>query len=210
MDAFSDVEVIRIPVVKHSKEDGIRMLSEEAFRKALHPARINILRLVNFGVTRPIDMMKKLKMPKSTLFHHLSVLLESGWLKDGKGEYELAAGIYLVYQVRKENGDLLIRVINNMGAFIDYKTGFIVVTGKEPTINCVRCPFITQCTETLKSLERRFDTVITSRTPAEAYVELLSNWMNGRLVKVLSDGFLDIKGGKYTHDLGRKETRSGP
>jgi len=33
MDAFSDVEVIRIPVVKHSKEDGIRMLSEEAFAR---------------------------------------------------------------------------------------------------------------------------------------------------------------------------------
>ncbi len=196
MDVVSNAEVIRIPVVKWvgGNDGGVRMMSEAAFLKALHPVRINILRLINFGVTRPVDMIQKLKVPpRSTLFHHLSELLGSGWVMDRNGEYGLAASVYLAYRVSGEDGSLSIRMINNMGAFVDYKTGFIVVTGKEPTINCVRCPFITQCTNALRSLEDKFNVTITSRTPAEAYVELLSNWMKDKLAKLLSDGFLDIR-----------------
>ncbi len=200
MDVVSNAEVIRIPVARRVGNDGIRMMSEAAFLKVFHPVRINILRLINFGVTRPVDMMRKLKVPRSTLFHHLSELLGSGWVMDRDGEYGLAASVYLAYRVRSEDGSLSLRIINNMGAFVDYKTGFIVVTGKEPTINCVRCPFITQCTDSLKSLEDKLNVTITSRTPAEAYVELLSNWMNGKLAKLLSDGFLDIKEERQSRD----------
>ncbi len=187
-------EIIRLPVMPRvAFEDNVRLLSEDMFDVALDHERLKILKIITFGVTRPCIMMKKLRIPKSTLYRHLNLLLRSGWLEKKNGEYILSSSIYLVYRVVNDNYKIEIEILSNKGAFIDEKTGFIIITGKEPTINCTRCPLLTQCTSIVKDLASRLEIKIRSSTPAEAFVEIMSKIATRIFSKQVSNSYLDVK-----------------
>jgi len=204
--------VIRFPIRPHTFKRGkVRLMSVDAFEKALDPGRLSILKLIAFGVSRPPVIRQKLKLPKSTLYKHISVLTRYGWIERGefglvfsvlakygwieRGEFGLvfSAPVYLVYEVEDGGpGSLSIRLVNGKGAFVDEKTGFIIINGVRPIPNCLKCPMLRQCTQHVKLLANTFNVTLRSGTPAEAYIEVLTWVTSKNLAKILNSIYLDL------------------
>jgi hypothetical protein len=186
--------VIRFPIRPHTFKRGkVRLMSADAFEKALDPGRLSILKLIAFGVSRPPVIRQKLKLPKSTLYKHISVLAKYGWIERGEFGLVFSAPVYLVYEVEDGGpGSLSIRLVNGKGAFVDEKTGFIIINGVRPIPNCIKCPMLRQCTQHVKLLANTFNVTLRSGTPAEAYIEVLTWVTSKNLAKILNSIYLDL------------------
>lgn len=191
---LSEDIVIRFPIKPHTYRRGkVRLMSIDAFEKALNPSRLNILKLIAFGVSKPSVIRQKLKLPKSTLYKHLSILIKYGWIERYGNELIFSAPIYLAYEVESGGlGSLGIRLVNGKGAFIDEKTGFIIINGVRPIPNCLKCPMLKQCTQHVKLLAREFNVTIRGSMPAEAYIEVLTWVISRNLAKALNSIYLDL------------------
>mgnify|MGYP001770728841 FL=1 len=194
LNEFDEDMVIRFPIRPHTFKKGkIRLMSIDAFEKAIDPSRLSILKLIAFGVSKPSVIGVKLKMPKSTLYRHLSVLMKYGWIERSSNGLVFSAPIYLAYEVESgKPGSLSLRLLNGKGAFIDEKTGFIIINGVRPIQNCLKCPMLKQCTEHVKLLAHEFNVTLRSKTPAEAYIEVLTWVTSKNLAKILNSIYLDL------------------
>ncbi len=170
----------------------VRLLSIEAFSKALEPSRLNILKLVAFGLTKPSQIMAKLRIPKSTFYRHLNILIKYGWLEKINGDLKFSAPIYLTFTVLSNGKGIKVIIKSNHGAFIDERMGLIIINSIKPIRNCSLCPMLSRCTAYVKALARDFNIRLSSESPAEAYIEILSTIASRRLPKALSTGYLDL------------------
>ncbi len=188
-------EIINFPNIPPVASNGkIRLLREDMFDLAFNRERLAILKLITFGVTRPLTLADKLHLPKSTVYRHLNVLKKAGWIvKRDEGEYVLAAGMFLVYRIIADNDAVAMVIVNNKGAFVDKRTGLIIVTGRQPPVNCIRCRELTKCTEIAKNIARQYNIKLRSLTPAEAFVEILTELAKRLLIKGLAHTYIDLE-----------------
>ena len=188
-------DIINFPNIPPVASNGkIRLLREDMFDLALNRERLAILKLITFGVTRLTTLADKLHIPKSTVYRHLTVLRKAGWVvKKDEGEYVLAAGMFLVYRILTKDDVVAIVIVNNKGAFVDKRTGLVIVTGRQPPINCIKCKDLVKCTEIAKSIAREYNIKLRSLTPAEAFVEILTELARRLLVKGLAHTFIELE-----------------
>ncbi len=187
-------EIINFPNIPPVASDGkIRLLREDMFDLAFNRERLSILKLITFNVTRPLILAEKLHIPKSTVYRHLNVLRRAGWIvKKSNGEYVLASGMFLVYRVAASDDAIAIVIVNNKGAFVDKRTGLVIVTGRQPPINCIRCRELVRCTEIAKSIAREYGIKLHALTPAEAFVEILTEISKRLLVRGLAHTYIEL------------------
>ncbi len=190
-----ETEIISLPTLPPVASNGrIRLLREDMFDIALARERLPILKLIVFGINRASILAEKLHMPKSTLYRHLNVLMRAGWIeKKDNGEYMLASSIFMVYRILAEDDKVMINILNNKGAFIDRRTGLIIVTGRQPPINCIRCRELSRCTEIAKNIARKLNIKLRSITPAEAFVEIMTTIARRILQKGLTHTYIELK-----------------
>ncbi len=190
-----EAEVINFPVLPPIASNGtIRLLREDMFDIALNRERLPILKLIVFGITRPTMLAEKLHIAKSTVYRHLNALLKSGWVvRKGDGDYVLASSIFLVYRIETDGDFVKISILNNKGAFVDKRTGLIIVTGRQPPVNCLRCKDLVRCTEIAKQVASQLGLKLRSLTPAEAFVEILTHLARKVLCQGLDKTFIELK-----------------
>ncbi len=190
-----EAEVINFPVLPPIASNGtIRLLREDMFDIALNRERLPILKLIVFGITRPTMLAEKLHISKSTVYRHLNALLKAGWVvRKGDGDYVLASSIFLVYRIEVDDDSVKISILNNKGAFVDRRTGLIIVTGRQPPVNCLRCKELTRCTEISKKVAEQLGIKLRSLTPAEAFVEILTHLARRVLCQGLDKTFIELK-----------------
>ncbi len=190
-----EAEIISFPTLPPVASNGsIRLLREDMFDIALARERLPILKLIVFGITRASVLSEKLHIPKSTLYRHLNTLMRAGWIeRKGDGEYVLASKIFLVYRILAEDDNVMISIVNNKGAFVDRKTGLIIVTGRQPPVNCIRCRELQRCTEIAKSIARKLGIKLRSITPAEAFVEIMTTIARKVLQRGLVHSYIELK-----------------
>ncbi len=190
-----EAEIISLPTLPPVASNGrIRLLREDMFDVALARERLPILKLIVFGVTRASALSEKLHIPKSTLYRHLNTLMRAGWIeRKGDGDYVLASNIFLVYKILANEENVMITIMNNKGAFIDRRTGLIIVTGRQPPVNCMRCRELQKCTEIAKNVAKSIGIKLRSLTPAEAFVEIMTHMARKILQRGLAQTYIELK-----------------
>ncbi|MGC8607929.1 MAG: helix-turn-helix domain-containing protein [Vulcanisaeta sp.] len=183
---------IRVPKFPSVISGGIRILSEYNFDFGVQIDRAKLLKLIAFGVASPTELIRRLNMPRAKVFRYLNALIKRGWLVRKDGGYYLAATIFLVYRVREFGDYAVLEVLNDKGAIVDQKAGLVIINGKESPKACPRCPLLQECTNNIRSISKSLGITITSITPADAYLELISTIINEGLVKILLNDYIDL------------------
>ncbi|ADY02161.1 IclR family transcriptional regulator [Vulcanisaeta moutnovskia 768-28] len=183
---------IRVPKFPSVISGGIRILSEYNFDFGVQLDRAKLLKLIAFGVASPTELVRRLNMPRAKVFRYLNALIKRGWLVRKDGGYYLAATIFLVYRVREFGDYAVLEVLNDKGAIVDQKAGLVIINGKESPKACPRCPLLQECTNNIRSISKSLGITITSITPADAYLELISTIINEGLVKILLNDYIDL------------------
>ncbi len=183
---------IRIPRITGIVGSNIRLLGEENFNYGVSPDRAKLLKLVAFGISSPTTLSRRANIPRSRVFRYLNALVSRGWLINNGGYYHLAASIFLVYRVERINDIVALEVLNDKGAIVDQKAGLVIINGREPALACPRCPLLQECTNNVKSISRSIGVKIKSATPADAYLELISDIINEGLLKILGNNYIEL------------------
>ncbi len=183
---------IRVPKFPSVISGSIRILSEYNFDFGVQLDRAKLLKLIAFGVASPTELVRRLNMPRAKVFRYLNALIKRGWLVRKDGGYYLAATIFLVYRVREFGDYAVLEVLNDKGAIVDQKAGLVIINGKESPKACPRCPLLQECTNNIRSISKSLGITITSITPADAYLELISTIINEGLVKILLNDYIDL------------------
>lgn len=183
---------INIPRIPSIVSGGIRLLSEGNFDFGTKLDRTKLLKLIAFGITSPTALARRSNIPRSRVFRYLNALMSRGWIINKDGNYYLAASIFLAYRVEIINDLVALEVLNDKGAIVDQKAGLVIINGKEPAPACPRCPLLQECIGNVRSISRSLGVKIKSATPADAYLELISDIINEGLVKMLSKNYIDL------------------
>ncbi|WP_054857743.1 ArsR family transcriptional regulator [Vulcanisaeta sp. JCM 16159] len=165
------------------------LMRERDFNAILDNINLEIMLTVIGGNNSFTQIMRRTGLQRGKLSRHLRRLLNSGWVVKEGSRYLPSGRIYVVYEVKDVNGEIILSILMNKGAFIDPIHGLVVINGEPLTNYCSTCPLRQACVNNVKSLARRYGIELRGAEPSETYVELFRELVRRDLIKRLRGGW---------------------
>ncbi len=165
------------------------LMRDRDFSIILDDINLNIILAIINGYDRFVQIMKKSGLQRGKLSRHLRRLLGTGWIIKSGNRYLPSGRIYVVYEVRDINGQIMLTLSTSKGAFIDPIYGLLVINGEPLSNYCASCPLRQTCVNNVKSLARKYGVELRGGEPSEAYVELFRELIRRDLIRKLRSGW---------------------
>ena len=172
-----------------SYDDEYILMREKDFNAILDNTNLDIILSIIGGYDRFAKMIRRTGVQRGKLSRHLRRLLNSGWIIKNGNRYLLSGRIYVVYEVQDVNGQIMLSLLTNKGAFVDPIYGLLVINGEPLNNYCSTCPLRQACVSSVKSLARKYGVELRGGEPSEAYVELFRELVRRDLIKRLRSGW---------------------
>ncbi|GAB6946052.1 hypothetical protein JCM16161A_01820 [Vulcanisaeta sp. JCM 16161] len=165
------------------------LMRERDFNVILDGTNLEIMLAVVGGHDTFTQIMRRTNLQRGKLSRHLRRLLNSGWIIKSGNRYLPSGHIYVVYDVRDVNGEIMLSISMSKGAFIDPFYGLVIINGEPLSNYCSTCPLRQVCVNNIKSLARKYNIELRGAEPSEAYVELFRELVRRDLIKRFRSGW---------------------
>lgn len=116
------------------------LMMERDFNVILDGTNLEIMLAVLSGYNTFTQIMRRTNIQRGKLSRHLKRLLNSGWVIKSGNKYLPGGRIYVVYDIHDVNGEIVLSISMNKGAFIDPIHGLVIINGEPLTNYCSTCP----------------------------------------------------------------------
>ncbi len=165
------------------------LMRERDFNVILDNTNLKIMLSIISGRNNFTQIMRETGIQRGKLSRHLRRLLNAGWVVKDGNKYLPSGHIYVVYYVHDVNGEIMLSISMNKGAFIDQFHGLVIINGEPLSDYCSTCPLRQACVNNVKHLARRYGIELRGAEPSEAYLELFRELVRRDLIKRLSGGW---------------------
>jgi len=165
------------------------LMREADFNAVLDNTNLSILLAIMQGHTRFVEIMRRTGINKGKLARRLKRLLDSGWVVKDGDKYMVGGRVFVVYDIGELDGNVVIHISTDKGAFVDPVHGLVVINGEPLRDYCSSCPLRQVCVDNVKYLARRYGIKVRGVEPSEAYVELFRELVRKDLIRKLRGGY---------------------
>ncbi|ADY01426.1 regulatory protein ArsR [Vulcanisaeta moutnovskia 768-28] len=165
------------------------LMREKDFNVILDNTNLSIILAIISGHDHFVQIMKKTGLQRGKLSRHLRRLLNTGWVIKNGNRYLPSGRIYVAYDVKDVNGEIMLSISMSKGAFIDPFYGLVIINGEPLSNYCSTCPLRQVCVNNVKSLARKYNIELRGAEPSEAYVELFRELIRRDLIKRFRSGW---------------------
>ncbi len=166
------------------------LMRERDFNVILDNTNLEIMLAVISGHNTFTQIMKRTNLQRGKLSRHLRRMLNAGWIIKSGNRYLPSGRIYVVYDVRDVDGEIMLSILMSKGAFIDPFHGLVIINGEPLSNYCSTCPLRQACVNNVKSLARKYNVELRGGAePSEAYVELFRELVRRDLIKKFRSGW---------------------
>ncbi|MEM1525637.1 MAG: winged helix-turn-helix domain-containing protein [Ignisphaera sp.] len=192
-EALKRLNALSLPQGYPKDVDLLRLIDHKMFLNCVsNELKSSIMALIGRGITSATELSKYLRIPRTSIYRHLNILLKSGLLIRKNGRYFVSAKMFLVYDCDIENnGYIRLRIHPDKGGFIDEDIGFVSIKGE--SCKCDVCNAYDNCIKAVKNFAKKLDIRIRSENPMYGFIEIVREIVYRDVLQIVRNGYLIAK-----------------